>query len=156
MLGFGLARGSAATGKSQSTTPLSAASPSPPPSELGINDEMMQRMSRQIAGREREPASKVFKNIQLDIFKNVPAGRFLLIMNRGYSRALGVRCSHCHDGADFASDDKRQKRAAREMAIMHFAINQQLTKMENLAGNPEGHAVSCAICHRGTVKPTDP
>ena len=39
-------------------------------------------------------------------------------MDVGYSRALGVSCTHCHDDQKFASDEKRPKRAAREMAGM--------------------------------------
>jgi hypothetical protein len=76
-------------------------------------------------------------------------------MNFGYSRALGVQCTHCHEEADFSSDAKRPKRAAREMALMHTSINQQLAKMENLEPNPKGHNINCAICHRGAVKPTE-
>lgn len=118
------------------------------------NNVFVQRMSKLIEGREQEPASAVFKNIQLDMLKKTPASRFLAIMNFGYSRALGVKCTHCHMEADFSSDAKRAKKAAREMAVMHFNINQQLAKMENLATNPEGHFINCNTCHRGAVDPT--
>ena len=117
------------------------------------NDEFVQKISKQIAGHEQEPAGKVFKNIQMEFLKKAPAARLLLIMNRGYSHALGVTCTHCHVEDDFSKDDKRPKRAAREMAAMHFAINQQLAKMENLEPNPEGHFVNCDTCHRGAVNP---
>jgi hypothetical protein len=120
-----------------------------------VNDAFVQRMSKLIEGHEQEPASEVFENIQLDILKNDPASQFLDIMNFGYSRALGVQCTHCHEEADFSSDAKRPKRAAREMALMHTSINQQLAKMENLEPNPKGHNINCAICHRGAVKPTE-
>jgi Photosynthetic reaction centre cytochrome C subunit len=79
-----------------------------------------------------------------------PAG---LIMNAGYSRALGVTCSHCHVEEDFSSDDKRPKRAAREMAAMHRSINDQLAKMQNLEASPQGHFINCSTCHRGSVDP---
>ncbi len=53
-------------------------------------------------------------------------------MNLGYSRALGLACTHCHVEQDFSRDDKRPKRAARDMANLHKTINDQLQKMENL------------------------
>jgi formate-dependent nitrite reductase cytochrome c552 subunit len=74
-------------------------------------------------------------------------------MNGGYSRALGVSCNHCHVEQDFASDDKRPKRAAREMAVMHRMINEQLKKMQNLETKSEERAINCATCHRGAINP---
>jgi hypothetical protein len=74
-------------------------------------------------------------------------------MNGGYARALGVRCTHCHVERDFSSDDKRQKRAAREMATMHWTINQTLAKMNNLSSAPEERFINCATCHRGRIDP---
>ena len=116
-----------------------------------INDGFVQKITKQIAGHEQEPAEKVFKNVQ--IMKTVPAARFLLIMNRGYAHALGVTCTHCHVKEDFSSDDKRPKRAAREMAAMHRSINDQLGKMQNLEPSPQGHFINCSTCHRGAVDP---
>jgi hypothetical protein len=54
---------------------------------------------------------------------------------------------------DFSSDDKRPKRAAREMALMHRSINEQLGKMQNLEPRPAGRAINCSTCHRGAVNP---
>jgi hypothetical protein len=116
-----------------------------------INDRFVAEISARIVGREEEPAEKVFENIRW--FEGVPAGRLLRIMNRGYSRALGVACTHCHVETDFASDEKRPKRAAREMAAMHQAINERLNGMENLATEPGQRAVNCTTCHRGAVDP---
>ena len=116
-----------------------------------INDAFVQKISRQIAGREQEPAGKVFKNVH--IMANIPASQFLLIMNLGYSRALGVTCTHCHVEEDFSSEDKRPKRAAREMAVMHRSVNDQIAKMQNLDANPQGHFINCSTCHRGSVDP---
>lgn len=124
------------------------------PSKTAIeqtNEEHVRRILATIAGREEEPAEQVFKNIQW--LKGVPAGRFLRIMNGGYSRALGVTCTHCHVESDFSSDDKRAKRAAREMAVMHRSINERLRAMENLASDASSRAINCALCHRGTVNP---
>jgi len=117
------------------------------------NQAAVDDLMTQIAGHEGEPASKVFHNIQLPWFKNTPAGTFLSIMKDGYSAALGVRCAHCHVEGDFSKDDKRPKRAAREMAAMHFGINQQLAKMKDLKPRPAGRFINCSTCHRGSVDP---
>ena len=128
-------------------------SPAPTDSVQSVNDGIEASVRSTIAGREREPAATVFKNVRLKNLQNVPAGQFLDIMNYGYARALGVTCTHCHVDGDFASDDKRPKRAAREMAAMHFGINQQLLRMENLETMPpEERFINCGTCHRGTVK----
>lgn len=150
-----LAMGSTGASEPQSPQPQSTTAPSAGQESTTqeINDDFVKRISRQIAGHEQEPAAGVFKNIQLDILKKTPASRLLLIMNLGYARALGVTCTHCHVEEDFSKDDKRPKRAAREMAVMHFAINQQLAKMQDLEPNPQGHFVNCWTCHRGSVKP---
>lgn len=132
--------------------PPAAAAPAPKgPSTQEINDAFVRQISKQIAGHEQEPAEKVFKNVQ--IMKTVPAARFLLIMNLGYARGLGVTCEHCHVKEDFSKDDKRPKRAAREMAVMHRSINDQLVKMQNLEPNPNGHFINCSTCHRGQIDP---
>lgn len=123
------------------------------PSVQEINDGFVAKFQKQIAGHEQEPAEKVFKNIQIPNLQKAPAARLLLIMNLGYAKALGVACTHCHAENDFASDEKRPKRAAREMAAMHFEINQELAKMQNLAPNPQGHFINCSTCHRGQVDP---
>jgi len=115
------------------------------------NDAFVAKLQKEIAGHEQEPAEKVFKNVQ--IMKKAPAARFLLIMNLGYAKALGVACTYCHAENDFSSDEKRPKRAAREMAAMHSNINQQLAKMQNLAPNPQGHFINCSTCHRGQIDP---
>jgi Photosynthetic reaction centre cytochrome C subunit len=139
-----------------------APSPSPQPSVVAapqqspnqeINNRFVQQHSERIKGQENEPAERVFKNIQIQGFKNLPAGRLLLIMNRGYSRALGVNCTHCHVEQDFASDEKRPKLAAREMAAMHRMINEQLKQMKNLKSAPDDRFINCSTCHRGGIDP---
>jgi hypothetical protein len=102
-----------------------------------------------IKGKENLPASQVFKNVT--VLKTMPAGRFLRVMDAGYSRSLGIDCEHCHVADDWAADDLRPKRAAREMAIMTTEINARLQKMENL--DDEESTVNCTTCHRGNIKP---
>ena len=119
------------------------------------NDKAYQKALASIAGHETEPAGKVFKNLLLPGLKEVSARTLLNIMNMGYSRALGVSCLHCHVQGDFAADDKRPKLAAREMAVMHRGINDQLRKMEHLEGPAEDHVINCSTCHRGHVDPRE-
>ena len=117
-----------------------------------VNDAFVQQIAARIAGRQDEPAEQVFTNIQW--LKGLRAGQLLTVMNQGYSRALGVACTHCHTETDFASDDKRPKRAAREMAAMHRGINAALAKMEHLATPATANrAINCSTCHRGAVNP---
>lgn len=107
------------------------------------------QMLKEIAGKENKPAGEVFKNVQL--MKDVPAARFLRIMDQGYARSLGVDCEHCHSPEMWEADDKRPKRAAREMIVLTRELNAKLAKMENL-DNTEP-TVNCTTCHRGQVKP---
>lgn len=103
-----------------------------------------------IAGQETKPAVEVFKNIQ--ILKTVPAGRLLAVMEVGYSRSLGVDCTHCHLPGEWEKDDKATKGVAREMITMMRAINEEhLKKIKNLRS--ETPVVNCTTCHRGQTKP---
>lgn len=90
-----LAASTAAAGGKQSQQPPSSVAPTATkePTNQEINDAFVEKISKQIAGHEQEPAAQVFKNIQLDMLKKTPASRLLLIMNLGYSRALGVNCN---------------------------------------------------------------
>jgi len=83
----------------------------------------------------------------------------LIRIMRGFSLALGVRCSHCHverevDGRverDMANDAKPEKRVAREMMRMVASINERLTTLPERADPPV--QVRCATCHRGASTP---
>ena len=106
-----------------------SAAPSPTPApQTAIPFDQAQALAelrKSIAGKENEPAEKVFKNIQL--LKGMPAARLLRVMEMGYSRSLGVTCTHCHVPGDWEKDDKPTKQIARDMAGMVAAIsNQQL------------------------------
>jgi hypothetical protein len=141
------------TARADSTAPSVVRHPVSDPQVQSTNDTFVAAVLARIHGHEKEPASKVFKNIQLPWFKNLVAEDLLSIMNGGYSRALGVTCTHCHDELDFASDDKRPKRAAREMAEMHKMINERLTTMKELAPRPDERSINCMACHRGELDP---
>jgi len=107
-------------------------------------------LKKQIAGKENQPSSEVFKNTQM--LKTVPAGRLLAIMEIGYSKSLGVDCTHCHTPGEWEKEDKPTKQITREMAKMSLTITNDLLKnIKNLKGpNP---VINCTTCHRGQVKP---
>ena len=119
-----------------------------------FNDSVVQAWLTRLGTRQTDSAAKTFENLKLANLGGASARTFLTIMNGGYSRALGVSCEHCHDLKDFASDAKRPKLAAREMAVMHRMINQELAKMEHIkTPASQNRAINCATCHRGQVIP---
>ena len=79
---------------------------------------------------------------------------------KGFTRALGVRCTYCHVGRedlpldqyDFVADDKVTKQKARVMLRMVNAINS-----EHLTALPSRRdpaiVVTCATCHHGLAQP---
>ena len=89
-----------------------------------------------------QTVDQVHKNIQ--VLKGLPESQLIPVMNY-MSTSLGVRCNYCHvqkDGNwDFPSDEKGEKKSAREMITMVTGINKSTFK-----GNAE---VSCYTCHRG-------
>ena len=110
---------------------------------------LVAELRKSIAGKENVPAEQVFKNIQ--VLKGVPAGRLLSIMERGYTRSLGVRCDYCHVVGEWEKDDKQTKQTARDMVRMNADINAELKKIKTIAAdNP---VVNCSTCHRGQPKP---
>jgi hypothetical protein len=107
-------------------------------------------LRKTIAGQEQKPAGEVFKNIQM--FKAMPAGRLLRVMELGYAKSLGVNCTHCHVAGQWEKEDKPTKQIARDMAAMVTNINQeQLKKIKNLK-SPDP-VINCTTCHRGQTKP---
>ncbi|MFZ0661434.1 MAG: c-type cytochrome [Acidobacteriaceae bacterium] len=97
-----------------------------------------------------------FTNLQI-LPKNIDREHLLARMNQ-YSGQLGVRCSFCHvlnpetGHADFASDAKPEKRAARLMIRMTGTINAKFLK-QLPAQIGTGENVSCYTCHRGHSRP---
>jgi len=136
--------------------PAAPSTASPAPQTASAADIAAERaffaaeVKKAIAGKEKEPAETVFKNVQ--VMKGMPAERLLRAMEFGFGPALGVSCTHCHVPGKWDSDEDPTKKIAREMMAMNRAINDQhLKKIEGLKGpNP---AVSCTTCHRGQVKP---
>lgn len=84
----------------------------------------------------------------------------LLETMAGFTRALGVRCTYCHEGRDaqpldsinFASDVRPAKEKTRVMLRMVAAINgEHLTRL-TARRNPAA-TVGCFTCHRGIAVP---
>lgn len=124
-------------------------SPTPAPAVFD-QAAALAKLKEQIKGKENEPATAVFKNIQT--MKNIPAGRLLSVMEMGYARSLGVNCAHCHVPDKWESEEKPQKQIARDMSAMVSTINRDLLKnIRNLKS--ESPIVNCTTCHRGEVKP---
>ena len=115
------------------------------------NAKLIERFLAEIKGREQQPAGQVFKNV--NYLKDDSAATLLDIMDIGYARALGVSCTYCHVEQDFSADDKRPKRAAREMQVMHRSFNEQLRKMVNSDRAPDARLINCNSCHRGRAVP---
>ena len=62
---------------------------------------------------------------------------------QAWSKALGERCTFCHEGNDYVSDANPKKDIARKMATMVMVINK-----DYLNGK-----ASCVLCHRGATIP---
>ena len=120
------------------------------PAEKPQMPAFMVALQEKVKGKEQMPAEEVFENIQ--ILKGMPAGRVLPIMRMAFSQSLGVRCNHCHDMENFASEDKAAKQVARDMWVMTGKINRELLpSIKNLQSTQP--VANCTTCHRGDIKP---
>ena len=107
-------------------------------------------LRKSIEGKEDQQAVDVFMNIKQ--YKGVTADRLLRIMEFGFSRSLGVACTHCHVPGEWESDEKGAKDTARAMSAMVSAINNEYLK--NIATlNSANPSVNCTTCHRGQKRP---
>lgn len=114
------------------------------------NKEDADKVRDDIKGRENAPSDSVFDNIKL--LKGMPASRVVAIMEMGFSRSLGVRCTFCHVAGKWSSEDKKEKQIARDMSAMSRTINDSLlTKIPHLES--EHPTINCTTCHRGQKKP---
>jgi tetratricopeptide (TPR) repeat protein len=101
------------------------------------------------------PAQEAPKNLQV-LPKDWTRPQVIAVM-QNFNAALGVGCDHCHvmpQGAppDFASDDKAEKNAAREMMKITQAAN---ASMPEAFGRPAAEItrIGCITCHRGVPVP---
>jgi hypothetical protein len=121
------------------------------------------------------PIPAVSQNLQV-LPKDAPAAQVFQVM-QSFSAALGVQCSYCHvpltsgpalaAGAapaaggrgvpaqlqfNFASEDKPQKKAAREMMLMVRDLNPKVAAAVGKAADATTR-VACVTCHRGVAIP---
>lgn len=105
------------------------------------------------------PADPIYKNLKI-LPKNTTHEQLDSVMHM-FNSALGVRCNFCHASQkdnpkkmDFASDDKPEKGAAREMMIMTTKINKKFFKYKPDATHTTP-PVNCVTCHHGAAFPED-
>lgn len=112
----------------------------------GVRATAVQQVLATIAGKEDQPAGQVFKNVQL--YKDMPAKKFVVMMDSTFGRALSNNCTNCHVVTDWADDSRQGKVRTRVMVNMVNAINaDHLTKLPAGRGGPP--TVTCMTCHRG-------
>ncbi len=101
------------------------------------------------------PLAPPYKNLQV-LSKDITQPQLMENM-KFFAQSLGVRCTHCHVGAegqplstyDFASDEKREKVVARAMLTMVHKINSEEFGVKDFSQVK----VTCYTCHRGAVRP---
>jgi hypothetical protein len=106
------------------------------------------------------PPADTHKNLKV-LPKNISHDDLDKIMDE-WKDALGVKCGFCHAPQkdnprkmDYASDDKPEKNAAREMFKMTGRINKKFFNYKKTAENPVP-PVSCMTCHHGKAHPEGP
>lgn len=94
--------------------------------------------------QRKQPARETFKNLK--VLGDVPGERFAAAM-QSMRVNLGMKCVACHVIApkNFPSDEKKEKRRAREMISMTAEIDRRTF------GNQA--RVTCWTCHRGDEEP---
>lgn len=107
----------------------------------------MDQVLLSIQGKEKMRVDSVFTNLK--VLGGFPAQNLVFIMN-AYSKALGVSCGHCHNTADFTSDEIGKKDITRSMVDLSKEINEKLKTINGLSARP---IVNCTTCHRGDLKP---
>src|SRR5919106_4079993 len=99
--------------------------------------------------------------------KDAPRAQVIQTM-QAFNESLGVQCTYCHvqeagGRVDFASDEKREKRVARQMILLRDSINVMMAAIVEKpagAGPTAGSGapgapvrVLCRSCHRGLPIP---
>jgi hypothetical protein len=93
--------------------------------------------------KPEEVAEAHFKNVK-SAYKILPVSEFIDQM-RYISWALDKNCEFCHVREDFSSDDKKEKKTARDMIDMTARID-----ADNFKNRPE---VRCFTCHEMHAHP---
>jgi hypothetical protein len=89
------------------------------------------------ARSQGEADNEPLKNVK--IFTGKTRKEVTTIM-KTFTQGLGVKCSFCHV-KDYSSDEKAEKKTAREMIKMLDEMNAKYSMLEKKG--------SCFMCHRG-------
>ncbi len=103
------------------------------------------------------PAPKNLKVLPKDLDPKA-----LMVVMRGFSQAMGVRCVYCHvagpdpsdmSGYNFESDRKEHKETTRQMFTYTQAVNDSFPK--GIGDEPKAgeQRVTCYTCHQGQRHP---
>lgn len=84
------------------------------------------------------------KNVQVLPYKT--KRELVKFMKTVIAPELGVKCNFCHNLTDYSSDEKDNKKVARQMMAM---VKQSNKTMKDL----NFHEISCWVCHRGNEHP---
>jgi len=113
-------------------------------------DSLVKEILGDLGPKASMPAESVFKHLK--VVKGRTAEQVLMMMNRGFGRALGVRCQHCHVLGHWGDEDKNTKQIARDMMAMTGKINDELLPaIKNIKSDHPG--VGCFDCHHGVARP---
>ena len=148
--------GAQQAGGAEAPRPAQTRRPPPPPNwerQDSVRKALMAEVLASVAGRENEPAGKVFKNVKAN--RDMPVKEFLVMMDEQYGRSVSATCTGCHQSAnvggvlkvDWASEQPKKKHIARKMELMTQAINKDLKKNTEL--DDDYPKATCVMCHRG-------
>ncbi|MBI3718419.1 MAG: c-type cytochrome [Sphingobacteriales bacterium] len=107
-----------------------------------------------IKDRKDLGCDSVFSNIKTFTgTQKVKAEHMLWIMSY-WGEALGVSCTHCHNPANWASDEKQTKQIARDMYQLRVTVNEDILK--NIKGlQSKTPRINCGTCHQGHILPKE-
>ena len=103
---------------------------------------------------------KELKNLKV-LPKDIEPKQLLVVM-RGFTQAMGVRCVYCHvagpDPSDmssynFDSDRKESKETTRAMLKYTDAVNEAFPKGVGEEAKAGAQRVTCYTCHQGKREP---
>ncbi len=103
-------------------------------------------LTLQVTAEEEEKAEG-FQN--LEVFNSDIGKDQLKRVMKGFTKQLGVECTHCHIKDEYDKDDKEPKRVARKMITMMRHLNQNAAEYFPDEGYEK---LRCWTCHRGAAE----
>ena len=112
-----------------------------------------------LAARPPETETPVYKNLRV-LSGPLPAANMDYVME-SFNAGLGVTCVFCHPGQhngtqfeiDYASDEYRNKRIARDMLRMTFKLNKKYFNTKMTGEMTTRGRIWCRSCHHGIPVP---